>query len=50
MALIRTRVVAGSGTGRTYTQTVTVTDQAGNKNTTPCTWTVTVPHDQGNSH
>ena len=36
-----------SGSGRTYAQTVTVTDQAGNTNTTPCTWTVTVPRDQG---
>ena len=39
-----TRTPAGSG--RTYTQTVTVTDQAGNTNTTPCTWTVSVPRDQ----
>ena len=37
---------AGDGSGRTYSQTVTVTDQAGNTNATPCTWTVTVPHDQ----
>ena len=37
---------AGDGSGRTYTQTVTVTDQAGNTNTTPCTWTVSVPHDR----
>jgi hypothetical protein len=38
---------SGSGSGRTYSQTITVKDQAGNTNTTPCTWTVTVPHDQG---
>ena len=37
---------AGGGSERIYSQTVTVTDQAGNTNTTPCTWTVTVPHDQ----
>jgi hypothetical protein len=37
----------GSGNGRTYTQAFTVTDQAGNTNATRCTWTVTVPHDQG---
>jgi hypothetical protein len=46
--LVATR--AGSGNGRTYSQTITVTDQAGNTNTAPCTWTVTVPHDQGGSH
>jgi hypothetical protein len=46
--LVATR--AGSGNGRTYAQTVTVTDQAGNTNTTPCTWSVTVPHDQGGGH
>ena len=40
----------GSGSGRSYSQTVTVTDQAGNTNSTPCTWTVTVPHDQGAGH
>jgi hypothetical protein len=38
---------AGSGSGRTYTQTITVKDQAGNTNAKPCTWTVSVPHDQG---
>jgi len=38
---------AGDGSGRIYSQTVTVKDQAGNTNATPCTWTVTVPHDQG---
>ena len=38
----------GNGNGRTYSQAFTVTDQAGNTNTTPCTWTVTVPHDQSN--
>lgn len=37
----------GSGSGRAYTQTLTVTDQAGNVGATPCSWTVTVPHDQG---
>jgi hypothetical protein len=36
----------GSGTGRIYTQAFAVTDQAGNTNTRPCAWTVTVPHDQ----
>jgi hypothetical protein len=46
--LVATR--AGSGNGRTYSQTITVTDQAGNTNTAPCTWTVTVPHDQGGGH
>ncbi len=35
----------GTGSGRTYSQTITVKDQAGN--TTPCTWTVTVPLDLG---
>jgi hypothetical protein len=35
---------AGGGSGRSYSQLVTVTDQAGN--TASCTWTVTVPHDQ----
>ena len=40
--LVATR--AGDGGGRTYAQLVTVTDQAGN--TSSCTWTVTVPHDQ----
>jgi hypothetical protein len=40
----------GSGSGRTYSQTVTVTDQAGNTNTTPCMWTVTVSHDQAAGH
>ena len=35
-----------AGSGRTYSQTVTVTDHAGNTNTMPCTWTVTVPRDQ----
>lgn len=39
----------GSGSGRTYSQTFTVKDQAGNTNATPCTWTVTVPHDQAPS-
>src|SRR5262249_33470258 len=43
--LIATR--EGKGSGRIYSQTVTVKDQAGNANATPCTWTVTVPHDQG---
>lgn len=43
-SLVATR--AGNGNGRTYTQTITVTDQAGTKNTVPCTWTVNVPHDQ----
>ena len=38
---------AGGGSGRIYSQTVTVTDQAGNTNAAPCTWTVTVPHDRG---
>jgi len=38
---------AGNGSGRIYSQTVTVKDQAGNANATPCAWTVTVPHDQG---
>ena len=42
--LVATR--AGDGSGRTYSQRVTVTDQAGNTNTAPCTWTVTVPRDQ----
>ena len=42
--LVATR--AGDGSGRIYTQRVTVTDQAGNTNTAPCTWTVTVPRDQ----
>jgi hypothetical protein len=37
---------AGSGTGRVYTVTATVTDKAGNKQT--ATGTCTVPHDQGN--
>ena len=37
----------GNGSGRIYSQTVTVTDHAGNTNATPCTWTVTVSHDQG---
>jgi hypothetical protein len=37
---------AGNGSGRTYSQLVTVTDQAGN--TASCTWTVTVSHDQAN--
>jgi hypothetical protein len=37
----------GNGSGRTYTQTITVKDQAGNTNAKPCTWTVSVPHDQG---
>jgi hypothetical protein len=42
-----TRNPSGSGSsGRTYAQTVAVKDQAGNMNTTPCTWTVTVPRDQ----
>ena len=40
--LVATR--AGTGSGRIYSQLVTVTDQVGN--TAPCTWTVTVPHDQ----
>lgn len=35
---------AGDGSGRIYSQLVTVTDQAGN--TASCTWTVTVPRDQ----
>jgi hypothetical protein len=35
---------AGDGSGRIYSQLVTVADQAGN--TASCTWTVTVPHDQ----
>jgi hypothetical protein len=38
---------AGNGSGRIYSQLVTVTDQAGN--TASCTWTVTVPHDQANA-
>ena len=38
---------AGDGSGRIYTQLVTVTDQAGT--TASCTWTVTVPHDQANA-
>ena len=42
--LVATR--AGDGSGRTYSQRVTVTDQAGNTNTAPCAWTVTVPRDQ----
>jgi hypothetical protein len=42
--LVATR--AGDGSGRTYSQLVTVTDWAGNTNTAPCTWTVTVPRDQ----
>jgi hypothetical protein len=37
---------SGDGNGRTYTQPLTVKDQAGNTNAKPCTWTVTVPHDQ----
>lgn len=37
---------SGSASGRTYSQTVTVTDHAGNTNATPCTWTVTVPRDE----
>jgi hypothetical protein len=37
----------GNGSGRSYTQAITVKDQAGNTNTKPCTWTVSVPHDQG---
>jgi hypothetical protein len=40
--LVATR--AGNGSGRIYSQLVTVMDQAGN--TAPCTWTVTVPHDR----
>ena len=40
--LVATR--AADGSGRIYTQRVTVTDQAGNAAT--CAWTVTVPRDQ----
>ncbi len=35
----------GNGNGRTYTQTITVQSAAGK--TTLCSWTITVPHDQG---
>jgi hypothetical protein len=38
---------AGNGSGRSYSQLVTVTDQAGN--TASCSWTVTVSHDQANA-
>ena len=44
--LMATHNPSGSPSGRAYSQTVTVTDQAGNTNAMPCTWTVSVPRDQ----
>jgi hypothetical protein len=37
---------SGDGSGRTYSQAITVKDQAGNTNKGLCTWTVAVPHDR----